>query len=267
MEMRNVLVDEVDSIERAVLAIGTDYPAHHSLPTHRHRRAQVLYAADGIMRVDTEHGTWTVPTRRAVLIPPGIDHRVLMEGVSTRSLYLEPGAVPWFPARCQVVEVSPLLRELILAAVDMPPEYGIGGRDGALTDLILYELRTLTPLPLELPLPVRADLRELCEDFQRAPSIRSTPESWARRMRVSARTFNRVFRAETGLTFQQWRQRACVAHAMRALMSGAAVTAVAAELGYETPAAFSVMFHREMRMPPSAFRPSGRPPDGVARRW
>ncbi|MFB7715880.1 helix-turn-helix domain-containing protein [Nocardia sp. NPDC056100] len=252
--MRNVPVAEVDSIERAILAIGTDYPARRLLPAHRHRRAQVLYAATGIMRVDTAHGTWTVPTRRAVLIPPGVDHEVLMEGVSTRSLYLEPAAVPWFPARCQVVEVSAMLRELIFAAVDMVPEYNIRGRDGTLSDLILYELRTLTPVPFEIPLPVSAELRELCAGFQHAPTIRSTPDDWAGRMRVSTRTFNRRFRAETGLTFQQWRQRACVAHAMHALMGGATVTSVAMDLGYDTPAAFSVMFQRETGTAPSAFR-------------
>lgn len=252
--MRNIPVAEVDSIDRAVLAIGTDYPARHPLPAHRHRRAQVLYAATGIMRVDTAHGSWTVPTRRAVLIPPGVEHAVLMEGVSTRSLYLEPLAVPWFPARCQVVDVSPLLRELIFEAVDMPPEYARRGRDATLADLILHELRTLTPVPLELPMPSRPDLRELCESFQPAPTLLATPDDWAHRIRVSTRTFNRIFRAQTGLTFQRWRQRACVAHAMHALAAGATVTTIAAELGYDTPAAFSVMFQRETGLPPSAFR-------------
>ncbi|MGX1806154.1 AraC family transcriptional regulator [Nocardia sp. NPDC055321] len=252
--MRNIPVADVDSIDRAVLAIGTDYPARHPLPAHRHRRAQVLYAATGIMRVDTDHGTWTVPTHRAVLIPPEVEHAVLMEGVSTRSLYLEPAAVPWFPARCQVVEVSPLLRELILAAVEMPADYHRRGRDGTLIDLVLYELRTLTPVPFELPLPGRPDLRELCDAFQSVPTIRSTPDDWAARMRVSTRTFNRLFHAETGLTFQQWRQRACVAHALHALAAGSSVTAIAGELGYDTPAAFSVMFQRATGSPPTVFR-------------
>ncbi len=249
-------MDAVDRIDRAVLAIGTDYPPRHLLAAHRHRRAQVLYAASGVMRVDTTHGTWTVPTHRAVLIPPGVDHEVLMEGVSTRSLYLEPTAAPWFPSRCRVVDVSPLLRELILAAVDLPPEYNLRGRDGSLIDLLLYELATLTPLPFELTLPVRADLRALCEEFGSAPTIRSTPQDWARRLRVSSRTFNRLFRAETGSTFQRWRQRACVVHAIHALALGDSVTAVAADLGYDTPAAFSVMFQRETGTPPSAFHPT-----------
>lgn len=254
--MRNIAVDEVDDTDRAVLAIGTDYPHHHLLPMHRHRRAQVLYGATGIMQVDTAGGTWTVPTQRAVLIPPETDHQVLMEGVSTRSLYIEPVVAPWFPARCQVVEVSTLLRELLLAAVDLPAAYDQRGRDGALVDLVLHEIRSVTPLPFDLPMPVDETLRRRCQAFLAAPGIHETPHQWATALAVSTRTFNRLFCTQTGLTFQQWRQRACVLHAIRLLSAGMTVTRVAAALGYETPAAFAAMFGRQAGATPSSFRPA-----------
>jgi len=252
--VRNVALDDVDKIDRAVVAIGTDYPPSHLLSDHRHRRAQLLYAATGIMRVDTADASWTVPTHRAVLIPPNADHRVLIEGVSTRSLYIEPAAAPWFPNRCQVVDVSPLLRALLLAAVDLPAEYELHGRDGALIDLILHEIQSVTPLPLDLPMPARDDLRSLCHAFLTAPSIRSMPGEWAAALNVSTRTFNRVFRDQTGLTFQQWRQRACVLHAIRLLSAGVTVTQAGAALGYDTPAAFSVMFTRQIGLTPKSFQ-------------
>ncbi|OHV05900.1 AraC family transcriptional regulator [Mycobacterium talmoniae] len=253
--MRNVPVELVDGIDRAVLAIGTDYPPQHLLPLHRHRRAQLLYGATGIMQVGTAAGTWTVPTHRAVLIPPDTDHQVQMDHVSTRSLYIEPAAAPWFPTRCQVVDVSALLRELLLAAVQLPAEYDRHGRDAALIELILHELRTAAPLPFDLPLPARSDLRSLCDVFLTAPSIRAAPNDWAARLRVSARTFNRLFRAQTGLAFGEWRQRACAVHAMRLLSAGRPVTQVAADLDYGSPAAFSAMFARQVGTPPRAFQP------------
>lgn len=151
--MRNVPLSEVDALPRAVLAISTDYPPDHFLPPHRHRRAQFLYGATGSMRVGTADGTWTVPTRRAVLIPPETDHSVVMMNVTTRSLYLEPSAVPWFPRRCQTVDVSPLLRELLREAVDVAPEYPRRGRDATLISLLLHEISRCVPLPLELPWP------------------------------------------------------------------------------------------------------------------
>jgi AraC-like DNA-binding protein/mannose-6-phosphate isomerase-like protein (cupin superfamily) len=251
--VRNVALDDVDNVDRAVLAIGTDYPAGHLLEFHRHRRAQLLYGATGIMQVDTADATWTVPTQRAVLIPPNVDHQVLMDAVSTRSLYIEPSAVPWFPTRCQVVDVSPLLRALLLAAVELPASYDRHGRDGALVELVLHEIQSVTPLPLDLPMPSRLDLRSLCQAFASAPSLREMPGQWAAQLSVSTRTFNRGFRTETGLTFQQWRQRACVLHAIRLLSAGMTVTQTAAALGYDTPAAFSAMFAHHVGSAPKSF--------------
>ncbi|WP_374026031.1 helix-turn-helix transcriptional regulator [Mycobacterium sp. HNNTM2301] len=251
--MRNVVLDDFDDVDRAVLAIGTDYPPHHLLEFHRHRRAQLLYGATGVMRVETADAAWTVPTHRAVLIPSNTEHQVLMDGVSTRSLYIEPSAVPWFPARCQVVDVSPLLRALLLAAVDLPAAYDRHGRDGALVDLVLHEIQCVTPLPLDLPMPGRDDLRGLCQAFASAPSVRESPVRWAAHLNLSVRTFNRVFRAETGLTFQQWRQRACVLHAIGLLSGGMSVTRTATNLGYDNPAAFTAMFVKSIGSTPKSF--------------
>jgi AraC-like DNA-binding protein len=258
--VRNVALDDVDEVDRAVLAIGTDYPPRHLLANHRHRRAQLLYGATGIMRVETADAAWTVPTHRAVLIPSNTDHQVLMDGVSTRSLYIEPSAAPWFPVRCQVVDVSPLLRALLLAAVDLPASYDRHGRDGALIDLILHEIQSVTPLPLDLPMPGRDDLRGLCQAFASAPSVRESPGRWATHLNLSVRTFNRVFRAETGLTFQQWRQRACILHAIGLLSGGMSVTRTAATLGYDNPAAFTAMFVKNIGSTPKSFL--GRRLDG-----
>lgn len=251
--MHNIPVAEVDGLQRAVLAIGTDYPPSHLLPFHRHRRAQVLYAVTGVMLVETTDGTWTVPTHRAVLIPPGTDHQVTMTGVSTGSLYIEPGAVPWFPSHCRVVDVSPLLRELVLEAVDMEPRYPEHGRDAALVELILHELRTLAPLPLDVPLPADPRLRRLCDEFLRSPDIHDPPARWAAELNVSERTLGRLFRSGTGLSFAQWRRRACVLHSLRALATGVPVTTVAARLGYENPAAFTTAFRSVLGRPPTAY--------------
>jgi AraC-like DNA-binding protein len=112
----------------------------------------------------------------------------------------------------------------------------------------------VTPLPLDLPMPSRDDLRSLCQAFASAPSVQELPGEWATGLNVSTRTFNRMFRAETGLTFQQWRQRACVLHAIRLLSTGMSVTQVAATLGYNTPAAFSAMFAHQIGSTPKSFQ-------------
>jgi AraC-like DNA-binding protein/mannose-6-phosphate isomerase-like protein (cupin superfamily) len=252
--VRNVQLGDVDDIDRAVLAISTDYPSGQVLSMHRHRRAQFLYGATGTMRVETAEGTWTIPTHRAVLIPALTGHQVTMYGVRTRSLYIAPDAVPWFPRRCQVVDVSPLLRELLAAAVEIRPDYPRRGRDAVLVALTLHEISAAAPLPLDLPLPRHEGLRELCVAFLDAPQVHDPPARWATRLHMSERTLNRLFHTETGMGFARWRRRACVLHALPLLADQRPIAGIAASLGYGSPAAFSTMFLRLLGSSPTDYR-------------
>ncbi|AVR69335.1 MULTISPECIES: AraC family transcriptional regulator [Pseudomonas aeruginosa group] len=252
--MRNAPIDQYEATPREVVAMGTDYPDGYLLARHRHRRAQLLYGASGVMQVRTVDGSWVVPPQRAVWIPPQVEHEVRMLGVSTRSVYIEPGVLAAMPARCQVLAVSPLLRQLLMAAVDMPAEYDLEGRDGALASLLLHELAAAEPLPLHVPLPTEARWLALCEAFLDRPDIRMAAMDWAARLHISLRGFNRLFRRHTGLSFGAWKQRACVVQALARLAGGETVTAIALDCGYESPAAFSTMFRRVLGQPPSAFQ-------------
>jgi AraC-like DNA-binding protein/mannose-6-phosphate isomerase-like protein (cupin superfamily) len=252
--MRNVPLDSVDAIARAVLAIGTDYPPGTMLHTHSHRRAQFLYGATGVMEVGTDDGAWVVPPQRGVWIPAGKPHRVRMLGVSTRSVYIEPRDVPRKGDQCEVLNVSPLLRQLLMEAIEVPPEYDRQGRDGVLMRLVLHEVARAEALPLlHVPLPRDPALAGLCVEFLRRPGIHVAPSTWAAQLNVSERTFNRRFGLETGMAFGKWRQRACVLVALSRLAAGEPVTVVALDMGYDSPGAFSTMFRKTLGRPPSHF--------------
>ncbi|AJG23360.1 AraC family transcriptional regulator [Cupriavidus basilensis] len=283
--MRNARIDDYDHVPRPVVAIGTDYPKGYRLPCHAHRRAQLLYGATGVMHVSTRDGNWIVPPQRAVWIPPGMVHEVTMLGVSTRSLYIEPGAVPGPGDTCQVVGISALMRQLLIGAVEMPAHYDPDGRDGALVALLLYEIAGMTALPLHIPLPRDARLAPLCHAFVRHPDTHDSPQRWALSLHMSSRTFSRFFREQTGMAFSAWRQRACVVLALSRLAAGDAVTRIALDFGYDSPAAFSTMFRRVLGHAPTeylhqgmaspraageplaaALPPAGLPADALARR-
>ncbi|MFB7546668.1 helix-turn-helix domain-containing protein [Streptomyces sp. NPDC056154] len=250
--MKNVSLDGVDHVDRAVLPIGTDYPPGHVLDWHEHRRAQFLYGATGVMVVDTADGSWTVPPERAVLIPAATRHRVRMLGVSTRSLYIEPDAIPWWPGTCTVVDVSPLLRELLLAAVEFEADYSLSGREGSIAALLLHEIAELSPLPFHVGIPASADLARLCREYLAAPDAGVTNAAWAARTAMSERAFTRRFRSEVGDSPAVWRARARLLAAVP-LLRTASVSEVGGRLGYASPAAFTAAFTRTFGMPPSRF--------------
>src|SRR5689334_627806 len=98
-----------------ITTLTHDYAAGHVIRSHFHDRDQLVYASRGVMTVRTNEGAWVVPTHRAVWIPALVPHTITMSGtVAMRTLYLKPRLARSLPRECCVVNVSALLRELIL---------------------------------------------------------------------------------------------------------------------------------------------------------
>lgn len=254
--MRNTWYSpEFDTVPRAVVAIGNEYPAGYVSNPHSHRRAQLLYGATGVMTVSTRHGAWVVPPERAVWLPSGEIHNVhvLSGAVSTRSAYVWPDAIDGLPQSCQVLGMTPLMRSLLLEAVDVPLHYELEGRDGLVMALLLQEARRLPVLPLSLPFPQERRLARRCRRLLEQPTPHDTIEHWSKALQMSRRAFTRHFRAETGMSFGAWRQQAWLFAALPRLAAGVAVTTVALDLGYDSPAAFTSMFRRALGAPPSRY--------------
>lgn len=241
-------------IPRPVVVIGNDYPDAHEIEPHHHDRAQLLYGASGVMTVRTDQGAWVVPPAEAVWIPPGVTHSVRMIGpVTLRSLYIDRTAAVDLPATCQVLSVSPLMRELLQAAVEAPIEYEPDGRDGLIMALLLQELRRLPALPLSLPFPSDMRLAQHCRRFLEQPNLHDTIDDWAGALAMSRRSFTRFFKEQTGMSLALWLRQACLFNALRRLGTGEAVTVIALDLGYESPAAFTTMFKKALGVPPSRY--------------
>jgi len=129
-------------------------------------------------------------------------------------------------------------------------------REQRLTDLVLDEIAHADRHELGVPVPgAHGDkrLRSLCEAVLDSPEQRATLAQWSARFGASERTMARLFRDELGMTFQQWRQQAILAHALPMLARGAPVSHVAAASGYSSESAFTAMFKSAMGRPPSQF--------------
>lgn len=257
--MSIAFADENEGVARPVLAIGDVYPPAFELAEHTHRRAQFLYATSGVMAVSTSEGAWVAPPERAVWIPGGMPHSVRMVGaVETRSVLIEAEECPNRGTSCQVVGVSAMLRQLLVAAADLPIEYDEGGRDGLVMKLLLAEIDRAPLIPLSVPFPAHPALALRCQAFLAQPDATATIDQWSDALAMNRRNFTRIFRRETGMSFAEWRQQACLSVALPKLAAGESVTMIALDLGYDGPGNFSTMFKRVLGVPPSHYRAQER---------
>jgi AraC-like DNA-binding protein len=232
-------------------AYARDYPKGHRIPPHRHDWHQLVYARTGVMTVSTAEGAWVVPPQRAVWLPAATEHEIrCATPVPMRTLYLAPSVAAALPAGCCVVHVSPLLRELILACVEAP---GPPRRRSRLAALILLELAGAAVAPLHLPEPADARIRRITETLRAEPGDPRPLSAWAKEAGASARTLSRLFLAETGMTFRQWQRQARLLAALVRLAQRQPVTAVALDLGYDSPSAFIHAFRRALGRTPRAY--------------
>jgi len=243
---------------RAIVTKRTSYARGYHIKPHWHGRAQFVFAVAGTMQIRTPRRAWIVPPSRALWVPARTVHEIQMYGVvQMHSLYMNEAAGADMPPSCVVLNVTPLLRELVVRAVALPASYDEDGEDGLLMRLLLAEIRRLPPCALDLPLPESADLTRLCDRLLSDLSTRR-PCGWdANDMNTSARTLYRRFLRETGITFARWKQQVRLLESIRRLAEGMPVTTVAMDLGYESASAFSTMFRRSIGMAPRAFAAQG----------
>jgi len=214
---------------------------------------QLLFASRGMLTVHTDAGLWVVPVHQAVWVPAGVRNSVeVAGGVAMRSLYLH-SSIRGLPGTCRVVEISPLLREILRRAMRLSTLDRRIVAQRHLLDVLLDELTVLPLVPLDLPMP--RDPRGV----RAAGLIRAEPAEphalaeVARASAASARTLERLFRSETGLPFGVWRQRARLLHALQLLAGGDTVASVATAVGYESTSAFVAAFRRALGTTPGRY--------------
>ena len=237
-----------------IRSLAITYASGYRIPPHHHDWAQLIYASRGVMSVHTATGAWVVPTHRAVWVPAEVEHAIEMSGeVAMRTLYLAPGLARDVPETCSVVNVSPLLRELILHAVELGPlDIGLP-LHARLIGVILDQLAALPAVPLRVPVP--SDPRALrAADWLRAhPAEGASLERIARSVGASKRTLERLFRHETGMSFGAWRQQLRLLQALPLLAAGEPVTSVALSVGYESTSAFIARFRQVLGTTPGQY--------------
>ncbi len=230
----------------------------HVVGMHRHGWGQLVYAARGAVAVETPETEWLVPPARAVWLPPGAAHRLQMQGTAQlRTIYLEPARAALLGGTSRGVEVSDLLRALVLHIASAGPLDDGDRRAATLCDLLADLLEQADTLPFRLRLPSDPRALRACTLMRRQPGSTLSLDRLAAHAGASDRTLQRLFVAETGIRVSEWRQAARLSHAATRLLGGASVTEAGLAAGYASTSAFVSAFRRQTGVTPSAYRGRG----------
>jgi AraC-like DNA-binding protein len=234
------------------VAVRSEPASHASVAvagSDRHARHQLVWAPEGALAIQTSDNDWVIAPTHALWIPAGVVHtgRVLRPG-RIYLVYIDPLDCPLPWTRTTGLAVEPLMRELIpyLARPELT------GEPRRRAEALLYDMlepAILTTIHVPLPRDPRA--REVADALIDDPADDRDLGAWGLEVGASIRTLARLFSAETGMTFTQWRAQVRMRAALGLLADGLPVATVARRVGYR-PSAFVTAFGRITGQTPGA---------------
>lgn len=243
-----------------ILSLGRERtaPAEAFERMHAHPEPKLLWTSTATLSITTSSREWLVPPGYGLWIPGGHEHGV----AAVR--FGEGSAITFVPDQCPIawveptgVEVGSLLLELIAHLEHTEPDSS--SRQPAET--LMFAL--LEPLPtheVRVVMPSDARVRAIAEHLIADPADSRELAFWADEVHTSVRTLSRLFRAETGLSFAQWRTQVRVRAAIRLLADGTSVKVTARAVGYAKPSAFIEAFRRATGQTPGIYLKGSTPP-------
>ncbi len=248
-----------DSAEGPVIGLAERY-----LPgvvvAHAHRRAQIMFAVEGCLSVQTAVGSWILPPNRALWLPGGTVHALSLRApAELRTLYLNQDVSWTRPQReVAVLQVPALVRELILSAVAAPWAYPDDSESFRLARVLCDGIATMAREPVHLPEPNDPRARKLAALYRADPGERRPIPVLAALVGASPSTLDRLFRSETSLGVGAWAQQLRLMLALERIGGGASVGDAAFAVGFENPSSFIALFKRQFGTTPGRyFAPAG----------
>jgi len=224
-----------------------------ALAMHAHAQGQLVMVLHGAMTCEVPGALWMAPVHGGLWIPGNVPHENRLTADADVCFLFVASDAADMPRDCCAMGISPLLRELILHLATPPGDDVPDGEIGRLHAVVLDQLVRMHAEPMHLPVSDEPRLRRLVAELMADPADRSTATQWASRLAMSERTFGRLVRRETGMSFGRWRQRLQLIVALQWLSSGQSVQQVAVDLGYDSVGSFIAMFKKAMGKPPARY--------------
>ncbi|WP_186293490.1 AraC family transcriptional regulator [Vibrio harveyi] len=242
---------DADAIAANVVGIAAEVGKHDS-GMHEHKKGQLLYAPQGCMTFALDNSICTLPPTKAVWIPPHTSHRAVMTNVvAYRSLYFDCSKYSC-PDDIVMVEVNDLLKALIekMALWEWDIEET---KTQATSALFWEEFYQAKQFEFSLPLPSDRRLTGFRKAMTKGDFIAPELNQLSQTVGASSKTITRLFKAETGMSYQDWRQQWRLLKAIELLCEERQVSDVAHCLEFSSDSAFIAFFKKQTGQTPLSF--------------
>ncbi|WP_241640288.1 AraC family transcriptional regulator [Rosenbergiella epipactidis] len=240
----------IDKAPRHSEAVGwsctaIDYQQGEEDPPHYHREGQLLYATRGVMLVKTEGKSWVIPPQRALWIPPLHEHSYqILSQTHLRAVYFSRPFIEQCDAfvhkeDVHVISTTPLLKILISSLFE---QHYSKQNQRKIAELLVNLFHEAQPLAAELPMPEKVPLSLAIRPLIIEQRWNLPMSDLADIALLSERSFTRLFKADTGISFRVWKQRARIYLALDLLAKEVSIKQVAYQLGFSSPASFTAAF-------------------------
>ena len=234
-----------DSIPEMVVGIASDMVLHDS-GFHFHKtKSQLLYAPSGCMTVTTSDRQLVLPPFRMLWIPANEVHRVNFRNiVAYRSIYFDENyAGKYIGSGLKVLHVNPLLKEII-ERICFWEWSALKNDQTHLLKVFWDEMQSAQEEKLELKMPRDRRFKKIVEDWTQRNSTPPMLKNLAEEVGVVEKTISRIFKKETELSYQDWRQQWRLQRSIELLVEGNSIGEVSHILDFSSDSAFIEFFKK-----------------------
>lgn len=227
-------------------------------PWHHHDMHQFQYAIEGSMELEDAAGGHLLPRSLAGWIPAGTRHRNSLHRIRSVSVMFSPEAIADPGEGVRILRVSPLMREMLVAAARWPLGRGLDATGTAFFAAFarLSSEWITDRAPLTLPASSDPALSRALLHVRTNPAGCTMTDS-LRAAGLSERTLRRRCRAELGMGWDEYRRRARLLAALDPLTETTlSIAQIAATVGFESQSAFARAFRELTGQSPQAYRVS-----------
>lgn len=194
-----------------------------------------------------------LPPMRAAWIPAGVLHNAQMSNVTHyRSLYFDQALQSQLSREMKIIDINPLLAVLLERMAYWPFDKP-NNEQANTVNLLIEELNIATDSHLNLPLPHDLRLQQWLTDINHPDFLAPSLADLSLLVGASQKTITRIFKKETGMPYQSWRQQWRLLAAIELLAQGQRISDISFRLDFANDSAFIRFFRQKTGFTPLNF--------------